>query len=202
MAKSARISENGRFSPMWPTTTCSRGCRSNTPPKTIRSTCRPVSACQPHPAEPECHGRYRLQTAEIDVRDAFRRVGRVQVDRHSEPFDRRQQRLEFGRVEEAPRVCPLMMTPQKPSSSTARQRFRGSRCRIRRRHTRQRIEPRRMSPHGRGRVVVELPRERDGFGRNCLGRPVSWCSASTLPRAVCLSPGRPRQSTSEERSSR
>jgi GNAT superfamily N-acetyltransferase len=43
--------------------------------------------------------------------------------------------------------------------------------------------------------------------RSCLrvstaGCPASRCSASTLPSAVRVSPGRPRQSTSEERSSR
>src|SRR5215471_16185646 len=40
-------SMKGSASPRWPTTTCRPGNRSKTPARTRRSTCRPVSMCQP-----------------------------------------------------------------------------------------------------------------------------------------------------------
>ena len=99
---STRASMKGSISPMCPITSCSRGWRSKTPASTMRSTCSPVSACQPYAAALRNQLTAGIEALVVGVADRGHRLGRVQVERHAQALEAREQHVEVGVVEEAP----------------------------------------------------------------------------------------------------
>ena len=97
---STRASMNGSISPQCPTISFSPGWRSKVPLATRRSACSPASACQPHALVARRPATAGLSPPNRTAGHAPGGGGRVQVERHVQVLEGRQQRLESLVVEE------------------------------------------------------------------------------------------------------
>ncbi len=111
---SDRARQYGMSSPMWPMMTCSFGKRSKTPATTSRRLCRPISACQPQPADGEGKGDGLREAAVIRLPDTARGRSGMEIERNAEPLGRREHRLETPVVEEQTVDCSVDHGPDEP----------------------------------------------------------------------------------------